>query len=65
MYRHILIYTDGSPLSTVAVEQSMDFARDALDCDGITWPTRVAAIVLGSEALKVLTHSKIPVLIYR
>jgi nucleotide-binding universal stress UspA family protein len=29
MYRHILIPTDGSPLSTVAVEQSMDFARDA------------------------------------
>ena len=29
MYHHILIPTDGSPLSTVAVEHSMDFARDA------------------------------------
>src|SRR5271167_4193937 len=29
MYYHILIPTDGSPLSTVAVEHSMDFARDA------------------------------------
>lgn len=29
MYHHILIPTDGSPLSGVAVEQSMDFARDA------------------------------------
>jgi len=29
MYQHILIPTDGSPLSTVAVEHSMDFARDA------------------------------------
>ena len=29
MYHHMLIPTDGSPLSTVAVEHSMDFARDA------------------------------------
>ena len=145
MYHHILIPTDGSPLSTVAVEQSMDFARDAdakvtvltvvspfhvfsadasqltdtradferrarmqaaeiltdaqlkaktrgvscevvqlesdfpydaiintadkSGCDLIAMASHgrrgVAAIVLGSEALKVLTHSKIPVLIYR
>ena len=145
MYHHILIPTDGSPLSSVAVEQSMDFARDAdakvtvltvvspfhvfsadasqltdtrvdferrarmhaakiltdaqlkaktrgvscevvqlesdfpydaiintadkSGCDLIAMASHgrrgVAAIVLGSEALKVLTHSKIPVLIYR
>ena len=146
MYHHILIPTDGSPLSTVAVEHSMEFARDAgakvtvltvvspfdafsTDAVGLADNTRadyerrarmqaaqiltdaqlkakargvpceveqlesdspydviiktadkrgcdliamashgrrgVAAIVLGSETLKVLTHSKIPVLVYR
>lgn len=145
MYHHILIPTDGSPSSTVAVEHSMDFARDAdakvtvltvvspfhvfsadadqladtraeyqrrarmhaaeiltdaqlkakargvrcdvvqlesdsphdaiinaaerSGCDLIAMASHgrrgVAAIVLGSETLKVLTHSKIPVLVYR
>jgi nucleotide-binding universal stress UspA family protein len=141
MYHHILIPADGSPLSTVAVEHSLDFARDAnakvavltamsrfhvfstdsgeltdtradyerrtrtheaeiltdaqlkarardvlqlesdspydaiintadkSGCDLIAMAShgrrRVAAIVLGSETLKVLTHSKIPVLVYR
>lgn len=145
MYYHILIPTDGSPLSTVAVEHSIDFARDAnakvtvltvvspfhvfatdageltdtradyeqrtrthaaqiltdaqlkakacgvpcdvvqlesdvpydaiiktaekWGCDLIAMASHgrrgVAAIVLGSETLKVLTHSKIPVLVYR
>jgi nucleotide-binding universal stress UspA family protein len=145
MYHHILIPTDGSALSTVAVEQSMDFARDAdakvtvltvvipfhvfsadsnqlagtradyerrarthaaeiltdaqlkakvrgvpcdvvqvendspydaiintaekSGCDLIAMASHgrrgVAAIVLGSETLKVLTHSKMPVLVYR
>jgi nucleotide-binding universal stress UspA family protein len=145
MYHHILIPTDGSPLSTVAVEHSMDFARDAdakvtvltivspfhvfsndagqltdtcaeyeqrvrmqateiltdaqikakargvrcdvlqlqsdspyeaiistaekSKCDLIAMASHgrrgVAAILLGSETLKVLTHSKIPVLVYR
>ncbi len=145
MYSHILIPTDGSPLSTVAVEHSMDFARDAnakvtvltvvtpfhafstdpdqlsdtrseyerrarthaaeiltdaqlkakargvpcdvlqvegdspyeviigtaekRGCDLIAMASHgrrgVAAIVLGSETLKVLTHSKVPVLVYR
>ena len=145
MYHHILVPTDGSPLSTVAVEHSMDFARDAdakvtvltvvspfhvfsanaaeltdtradyerrarmqaadiltdaqlkakargvpceveqvesdspydviirtadkRGCDLIAMASHgrrgVAAIVLGSETLKVLTHSKIPVLVYR
>ena len=145
MYHHILVPTDGSPLSTVAVEHCMDFARDAnakvtvltvvspfhvfsanaaeltdtradyerrarmkaaeiltdaqlkakargvpceveqvendspydviirtadkRGCDLIAMASHgrrgVAAIVLGSETLKVLTHSKIPVLVYR
>ena len=145
MYHHILIPTDGSPLSTVAVEHSMDFARDAeakvtvltvvepfhvfsadanqlagtradyerraqmhaaeiltdaqvkakargVPCDVVQLESEspydaiintadkngcdliamashgrrgVAAIVLGSETLKVLTHSKIPVIVCR
>jgi nucleotide-binding universal stress UspA family protein len=145
MYQHILIPTDGSPLSTVAVEHSMDFARDAnakvtvltvvspfhvfsanpdeltdtradyerrarahaaeiltdaqrkakragvpcdvvqlesdtpydviiktaekRGCDLIAMASHgrrgISAIVLGSETLKVLTHSKVPVLVYR
>ncbi|VFU09987.1 protein of unknown function [Methylocella tundrae] len=28
MYNHILIPTDGSPLSIVAMEKSIDFARE-------------------------------------
>jgi nucleotide-binding universal stress UspA family protein len=145
MYSHILIPTDGSPLSTAALEKSMAFARDAgakvtvlkviepfhvfsaetdqientradyerrareqaaydlteaeikakrlgvpcetlhiesdhpyqaiidtaakRDCDLIAMASHgrrgVAALVLGSETLKVLTHSTIPVLVYR
>jgi nucleotide-binding universal stress UspA family protein len=145
MYSHILVPTDGSPLSTAAVEKSLAFARDAhakvtllsvvepfhifsadadqlatsraeydrlapeqatrylteagrkaaalgvpfetvqlenddpyaaiidtatmAGCDLIAMASHgrrgVAALVLGSETLKVLTHSKIPVLVYR
>jgi nucleotide-binding universal stress UspA family protein len=145
MYNHILIPTDGSPLSTVAMEKSMDFAREAgakatiltvvepfhiftsdtdqlsktradyerqareraasclteaelkakalgvpcetlqvendqpyqaiiavaaqRRCDLIAMASHgrrgMEAIILGSETLKVLTHSKIPVLVYR
>jgi nucleotide-binding universal stress UspA family protein len=145
MYHHILVPTDGSPLSTVAVEHALDFAGDAnakvtvltvvspfhafpseaaeladrradyerrtrmqaaeiltdaqhkakargvpceveqfesdspyeviirtadeRGCDLIAMASHgrrgVAAIVLGSETLKVLTHSKTPVLVYR
>ena len=145
MYSHILVPTDGSPLSTVAMEKSIEFARDAgakvtilavtrplhigsasssqnasgrseqarhdrehaaeyvtvgqqkakqlgvpceaalteddqpyraiirtadkNGCDLIAMASHgrrgVRAIVLGSETLKVLTHSKTPVLVYR
>lgn len=145
MYNHILIPTDGSPLSSVAVEKSLAFARDAgakvtvlnvaepfhvfsaetaqlsdtkdeyerqskeqasqylaeaelkaktfgvpceavmvrqdqpykaiietakaKGCDLIAMASHgrkgVSAIVLGSETVKVLTHSTIPVLVYR
>lgn len=145
MYHHVLVPTDGSPLSTEAVEKSMVFAKDTgarvtvltvvepfhvfsagadqlaatqteyerhsreqadrylvdaalkakahgvvfdsleveddhpyqaiIDtaeqrgCDLIAMASHgrrgVAAVVLGSETTKVLTHSKIPVLVYR
>jgi nucleotide-binding universal stress UspA family protein len=145
MFHHILIPTDGSPLSTVAVEKAIDFAGDAdaritvlmvvspfhdfsidadqvantrveyerrarmqaaeilsdaqrkakargVSCDVVQLESEapydaiihsadrcgcdliamashgrsgIAAVVLGSETLKVLTHSKIPVLVYR
>jgi nucleotide-binding universal stress UspA family protein len=145
MYKHILIPTDGSPLSFDAVERSLAFAKDAgakvtvlmatepfhifsmvpdqiaamrgeyerevsehaqrhvaaagqkaktlgVPCDAVVVENAhpyeaiiatavergcdliamashgrrgVSAIVLGSETLKVLTHSKLPVLVYR
>lgn len=145
MFNHILIPTDGSPLSTVAMEKSMAFARDAqaqvtvlaviepfsgfwiaaehlsaahaehqrrwaeqaarsvteaelraralgLDCHGFHLeddrPWRaiidtaaergcdliamgshgrggVSAVVVGSQTLKVLSHSSLPVLVFR
>lgn len=145
MYQHILVPTDGSPLSTAAVEQATQLAKslgarltllavrepfhifasepsmvsatlaehqefteararqylaaaeekvaaadipcDAIQvedehpyqaiidtavargCDLIAMASHgrrgIAAIVLGSETVKVLTHSKIPVLVYR
>lgn len=145
MYKHILIPTDGSPLSSEAVDRALDFAKDAgakvtvliateplhifslardeitpmyseyerqvsehahrllaaaeqkakglgvpcntltvenahpykaiiaaadqRGCDLIAMASHgrrgLSAVVLGSETLKVLTYSKIPVLVYR
>jgi nucleotide-binding universal stress UspA family protein len=61
-------------VSCEVVQLESDFPYDAIintadkrGCDLIAMASHgrhgVAAIVLGSEALKVLTHSKIPVLI--
>jgi nucleotide-binding universal stress UspA family protein len=108
MYKHILIPTDGSPLSEMAIRQGILFAKSmqarvtamtvsipfhafALDpvmvsdtpgqyeaiidaarkggCDLIFMASHgrkgMSALVLGSETVKVLTHSKIPVLVCR
>jgi nucleotide-binding universal stress UspA family protein len=64
----------GVPCETVNVEQGppyqsiIDTAR-AKDCDLIVMGSHgrsgVKAVVLGSHTMKVLTHSKIPVLVYR
>ena len=51
------------------IYQAIIDAADARKCDLIVMASHgrrgVSAIVLGSETVKVLTHSKIPVLVYR
>jgi nucleotide-binding universal stress UspA family protein len=74
LFKHILVPTDGSDLAGKAVEQAIIFAKEidaaeARKCDLIVMASHgrrgVSAVVLGSETVKVLTHSKIPVLVYR
>jgi len=51
------------------VYQAIIDAAEARKCDLIVMASHgrrgVSAVVLGSETVKVLTHSKIPVLVYR
>jgi len=51
------------------VYQMIIDTAEARSCDLIVMPSHgrrgVSAVVLGSETVKVLTHSKIPVLVYR
>jgi len=51
------------------VDQGIIDAASARGCDLIVMATHgrrgVSAVVLGNETVKVLTHSKIPVLVYR
>ena len=51
------------------VYQAIIDAAEARRCDLIVMASHgrrgVSAVVLGSETVKVLTHSKIPVLVYR
>ena len=51
------------------VHQAIIDAASARRCDLIVMASHgrrgVSAVVLGSETVKVLTHSKIPVLVYR
>ena len=62
------------PCDVVKIESDSPYdaiinTADKSGCDLIAMASHgrrgVAAIVLGSETLKVLTHSKIPVLVYR
>ena len=64
----------GVPCEVVKVEDRQPFeaileAAEARGCDLIAMASHgrrgISALVLGSEATKVLTHSKLPVLIYR
>ena len=51
------------------IYQAIIDAAEARKCDLIVMASHgrrgVSAVVLGSETVKVLTHSKIPVLVYR
>jgi nucleotide-binding universal stress UspA family protein len=51
------------------IYQAIIEAAEARKCDLIVMASHgrrgVSAVVLGSETVKVLTHSKIPVLVYR
>lgn len=107
MFKHLLLPTDGSALSLVAIGQGVLFAKEsgarvtgvsvkAADDAGVSCDTEVAvsdhpyeaiirvaekrgcdlimmashgrhgaqALLLGSETHKVLTHTRIPVLVY-
>jgi len=64
----------GVPCETIHLEEGFPYAgiiktATVKGCDLILMASHgrrgVAAIVLGSETVKVLTHSKIPVLVYR
>ncbi|MDE2230336.1 MAG: universal stress protein [Alphaproteobacteria bacterium] len=64
----------GVPCETVHVEQGPPYlsiieTAQAKSCDLIVMGSHgrsgVAAVVVGSHTMKVLTHSKIPVLVYR
>jgi len=69
-----LARTAGVPCETIHLEEGLPYegiirVANAKNCDLILMASHgrrgVSAIVLGSETLKVLTHSKIPVLVYR
>lgn len=64
----------GVPCETVHLEEGFPYdgiikTADAKHCDLILMASHgrrgVSALLLGSETVKVLTHSKIPVLVYR
>ena len=64
----------GVPCDVVQLESDVPYdaiikTAEKRGCDLIAMASHgrrgVAAIVLGSETLKVLTHSKVPVLVYR
>jgi len=64
MSKHLLVPTDGSPLSLRSAK-----AAKASRCDLIFMASHgrrgIAAVLIGSENHKVLTHCKVPVLVYR
>jgi nucleotide-binding universal stress UspA family protein len=64
MFKHILVATDGSKLSGKAIR-----AAKAKKYDLIVMSSHgrrgLAGLLLGSETTKVLTHSKVPVLVCR
>ncbi len=67
MFRHLLVPTDGSEFSHLAVDQALEMASED-GCDLIFMashgPRALAGLVLGSETQRVLTHAELPVLVY-
>ena len=67
MFKHILVPTDGVS-SDHPYEAIIGAAQDK-GCDLILMASHgrrgIQGLLLGSETQKVLTHSKIPVLVYR
>jgi nucleotide-binding universal stress UspA family protein len=65
MFTHILLPTDGSGLSNVAIQK----VAGKRGCDLILMASHgrrgLKGLLLGSETQKVLTHSLIPVLVHR
>lgn len=83
MFKHILLPTDGSPLSLRAAKACVRFAPASSDspyaaiikaamankCNLVFMASHgrrgLKALLIGSETNKVLTHCKVPVLVYR
>ena len=63
MYKHIFIPTDGSVLAERAVAAGIAFAKSVNA--RITAFTAVEEYQVPGQAQGVLTHSKIPTLVYR
>jgi nucleotide-binding universal stress UspA family protein len=65
MFTHILLPTDGSGLSNVAIQK----VAEKRGCDLIMMASHgrrgLKGLLLGSETQKALTHSLIPVLVHR
>jgi nucleotide-binding universal stress UspA family protein len=61
MYPHILLPTDGSEFSNKAIPQGIELAKSI----GARGRRGMAALVVGSETHKVLTHGTIPTLVCR
>jgi nucleotide-binding universal stress UspA family protein len=53
MFTHLLLPTDGSKLSEAAIQKASHGRRG------------VSGLLICSETQKVLTHTRIPVLVYR
>ncbi len=69
MYKNILLPTDGSKLSAKAIMQGVQLAQSlrakVTFLHVMPEYQGLKSLLLGSETAKVLTHSKIPVLVVR
>jgi nucleotide-binding universal stress UspA family protein len=61
MYKHILVPTDGSPLSLKAAKEAAKITAIHVIVMGSHGRGGIASLLLGTETQKVLTHSRKPV----